>query len=85
MSSRKLSPRPEIVQFLAKEVLSTLDGTGEDNITSSEILSTAFTVTAHIIREMLAVDSSPDRERNIESITDAIGQLYALLPPRSMH
>lgn len=81
----KSSPRPEVVQFLAKEGLRNMEGAGEENISSAEVLSACFTMTAHVIEAMLAVDDKRDAQSNIEQVTDAVARLYALLPQRTTH
>lgn len=83
MSHRK--PRIEVVEQLASDTLDAMESCGIEDVTPAEILSASFTVTRKITKVMLSVEDPKDLEHNAEVITDAIADLYSLVPQKTIH
>lgn len=78
-------PRIDIVTALAEAALKAMEDTAIDGISPGEVLSAAFTLTSRICKEMISVEDDRFRELNINAITDAVANLYAILPEKTIH
>lgn len=78
-------PRPAVIEQLASDALDAMENSGIDGITSAEVMSAAFTITRRITKLMVNVPEKPNREHNIDAITNAIAELYAIIPQQRVN
>lgn len=78
-------PRPEVIHILANSAMESMESSGIDNLGVSEVVSAAFTLVTRICKTVIDESPKEDFDSNVEIITTAIGQLYAILPGRTIH
>lgn len=78
-------PRPQVIDQLATDALSAMENSGIAGMTSAEVMSAAFSITRRITKIMINVPDKADREHNVEIITNAIAELYAIIPQRTVN
>lgn len=80
---RLQKPRPEVIDYLAKQALNAMEDAGVDDMSPAEVLSATFTMSKRIIRVMIEQD--PNWEENVGNIQDAIADLYSMIPVQKVH
>lgn len=78
-------PRPAVIDQLATDALSAMENSNIPDMTSAEVMSASFTITKRIIKIMINPPEKADREHNIDAITNAIADLYAIIPQRTVN
>ena len=79
-------PRPEVIEQLSKDALSAIEDAGIVELTAAEVLSTCFTITKRVTQVMIQEVTDPaERAFNIEIITQAIADLYSVVPKGRIH
>lgn len=74
-------PRHEVIELLARNALTAMDGIGVEDVTAGEVLSAIYTMAKNATKVVLESSEGPEREHNQHVILEVVADLYDLVKP----